>query len=187
MPMNLGDLLEMVRQDYLDTLNAAAAEAGAGTQREPLLHDTPALGTVLWGDLKVGSRMVTVASEGVFQFEERIIFGWGDELPGQPAPLQVVVQPFAWEAMAFTLTPASGKQLNPEPLLQWLDQWSAEPEPEETEPTPDQGRGVVHSLKAGAKPGSYIADMGSAPLEAWQDVLEAALAAGAAQIIVGHG
>lgn len=183
MAMNLGDLLQMIRQDYMDTLDAAAEEAGQAVVREPAILPEAELGKDIWGDLKSGSRLIKVPTEGVFQFEERIIFGWGDELPGQPAPLQVLVMPFAWDAASFTLTPAANRTLDTEPLLQWLDQWSAEPDAESK--SQQVWKEVAHSLKQGATPNTFIADFGTAPLEAWQDLLEAVLAAGARQIVFG--
>jgi hypothetical protein len=183
MAMNLGDLLQMIRQDYMDTLDAAAEEAGHTVVREPALQPEAELGKEVWADLKLGSRLIKVPTEGVFQFDERIIFGWGDELPGQPAPLQVVVNPFAWDAASFTLTPAANRVIDTEPLLQWLDQWSAEPDAESK--AQQVWKEVAHSLKKGAGENTYVADLGTAPLEAWQDLLEAALAAGAKQIVFG--
>jgi hypothetical protein len=183
MSMNLGDLLAMIRQDYLDTLQAAAEDAkrsGAKVVLEPVGSVAePALGTVLWHDLQLNGKAVAVPSEGVFAFEERIIFGWGDALPGQSEPLQVVVQPFAWDAMPVRVKLPAGKALNLEPLRQWLEQWSAEPEETEAE-----FREVVHSLVQ-TGPNSLRIDMGSAPLDAWQDLLEALLAAGATQAVFG--
>lgn len=187
MAMVLGDLLAMIRQDYLDTLRAVADEASAQGQavalEPPATHAAPALGVVAWHDLARNGKAVTVASEGVFAFPERIRFGWGDALPGQPEPLQVVVQPFAWDAMPITVKTPPGQPLNPAPLAQWLEQWGAEPD-SAAQAEDAFGRDVVHSLKQ-TGPATLVADLGTAPLEAWQDLLEALLAAGASEAIFG--
>jgi hypothetical protein len=110
-------------------------------------------------------------------------------LPGQPAPLQVNVKPFAWDAMPFSFTIAQNETFNPEPLAQWLTQWGAEPELE-GEPDNDTAaeihqshREVVHSLQGGGY--QWQADMGTAPIDAWQDLLEALLATGAGSVQFG--
>ncbi|MCA3244459.1 MAG: hypothetical protein INF43_04030 [Alphaproteobacteria bacterium] len=187
MTMVLGDLLAMIRQDYLDTLRAVAYEAAAQGQTvvlEPQATPAePALGVVAWHDLARQGKAVTVTSEGVFAFPNRIRFGWGDPLPGQPEPLQVVVQPFAWDAMPITLQTPRGQVLNLTPLAQWLAQWGAEPD-SAAQAEDVFGREVVHSLRQ-TGPATWVADLGTAPLEAWQDLLEALLAAGASQAIFG--
>jgi hypothetical protein len=188
MSMNLGNLLQMIRQDYLDTLQEAfddAVQADSRAALEPALENPPTLGAELWADYVAQGTTHTVASEGLFQFTETITFGWGDALPGQPDPLQVVVKPFAWDAMGFTVKMQGAANLAP--LHQWLEQWATEPEPFATDGDDEEGeeepyRQVVHSLKAGKAPYSWVADMGSAPLEAWQDLLEALLAMGATRV-----
>ena len=188
--MNLGDLLGMIRQDYLDSWQEAwdAAQAQPHAALEPALEATPTLGAELWADYHTGTTVGMVKSEGVFLFTETITFGWGDALPGQPDPLAVVVQPFAWDAMPFVL---EGKDLDAKPLSQWLTQWATEPEPfaededDEEEGEDEPFKQVVHGLKQGATANSWVADMGSAPLEAWQDLLEAILATGASRVVFG--
>jgi hypothetical protein len=187
MAMNLGDLLGMIRQDYLDTWQATANEAtgsGGTMMIEPsATAQAPSFGAVLWHDLQLNGKATSVQSEGVFAFDEQISFGWGDALPGQAEPLHVVVRPFAWDAMPVALKLPQGKALNLEPLGQWLEQWSAEPEPDAVDET-SPFREVAHSLTQ-TSPTSLHVDMGSAPLDAWQDLLEALLAAGATQAIFG--
>ncbi len=187
MTMNFGDLLGMIRQDYLDTLSATAADASAGgaVETETAHHQgTPKVGVTLWHDLTVAGRPVQVASEGVFQFPTAIQFGWGDALPGQPEPLQVTIQPFAWDAMPVKLAPMAGASIDPTPLAQWLEQWGAEPEPDLiAEDSPY--REVAHSL-IWHDNAHFTLDMGSAPLDAWQDLLEALLAANVARATFGE-
>jgi len=188
MAMVLGDLLAMIRQDYLDTLQATAAEAqarGVHVVLEPQAtpHQTT-LGQVLWHDLALNGQPTTVASEGVFAFPQAIRFGWGDALPGQPEPLQVVVYPFAWEAMPVTLQAAAGAGLDVAVLGQWLAQWALPAEPPPPTGGATVGHEVVHSVRQ-TGPASFMLDLGTAPLEAWQDLLEALLASGATTAIFG--
>jgi len=185
--MVLGDLLAMIRQDYFDTLRAVSQEAETSgktvVMEAPASTAAPELGTLCWHDLLVNGKATYVSSEGVFAFPERICFGWGDALPGQHEPLQVVVQPFAWDAMPLTLKLPTGTTLNPAPLAQWLEQWATEPEPA-AQAEAYGGREVVHSLMQ-TGPSTWLADLGTAPLEAWQDLLEALLATGASQVVFG--
>lgn len=193
--MNLGDLLGMIRQDYLDTLQEAfedAQKADARALLEPALTTLHVFGTECWADYHTQGKTQHVASEGLFQFAETIAFGWGDALPGQPDPLQVVVQPFTWDAMPFAVQFGAGKATDTRPLQQWLEQWATEPTPFAVDEQSDEGEGedepfrqVVHGLKHGKTEGSWVADMGSAPLEAWQDLLEALLAMGANRVTFG--
>ncbi len=179
MSMVLGDLLHMVRQDYLDALEDAyeeALETGAPAELEP------ELGPLAWGDMRVAGKVMMVISEGEFNFKPAITFGWGDALPGQPEPLTVLVQPFTWDSMLIELTPADDTTITVEPMYQWLEQWASKPEGLDEE---GPFKMVVHSLIQGISPQRWMVDMGSAPLEAWQDVLEAALAAGAVRLTIG--
>jgi hypothetical protein len=188
MSLVLGDLLAMIRQDYMDTLAAAYAEAitHGPAALEPALG-APMISRDAWGDMKVGARLVSVPSEGVFGFQQPICFGWGDALPGQAEPLQVEVWPFAWDDLRVSLQVAAGRALDDTPLAQWLEQWATPPaDVVGKEPSDELGRGVVHGLAAGQAPDTWHADLGTAPLEAWQDLLEAALAANAVRMIVGQ-
>jgi hypothetical protein len=84
MAMVLGDLLEMIRQDYLDTLEAAADEARLGSVVQLEVAQGPlSLGSVAWADMTCNGHPVTVASEGVFGFDEHLTFGWGATRPAR--------------------------------------------------------------------------------------------------------
>jgi hypothetical protein len=195
MSMVLGDLLAMIRQDYVDALlaeyKAQPTDSAVATALEPALRDDPALGVVLWGDLRVRHNgrdtLKTVASEGVFRFDERIVFDWGDALPGKGAPLQVVVLPFMWDAMAVHVA-AGGPKPDWAALEDWLARWSMEPDADDQGDIEEQGRGVVHgcTVPFAEKEGyRFEVDMGTAPLDAWEDLLEAVLACGCVCVQIG--
>lgn len=191
MAMTFGDLLEMIRQDYVDHLQAAAADLegeGAKVVYEPPFKDMK--GDVqLEGALQLPARVdlasgkpgsvetLQVEAEGVFQFEGSVDVNW-------EGGMKVTVMPFSWDKMPVVVEGLDAK-VNWEPLQQWYWRWFAEPEE-----SPDGGvLEVVHHLSdpAVVKGGMRIvADMGTAPLEAWQDLLDACLAMGAKRVVVGE-
>lgn len=190
MTMTLGDLLEMIRQDYIDHLTANAEDLqaeGAEVMFEPAFRDEK--GEVsLEGSLKLPARVdllakrgeavesIQVAAEGVFKFDGSIDITWDNGTPVQ-------VMPFAWDMMPVRMEGLAA-DVGFEPLQQWFWRWFAEPEELEG---PVQE--VVHYLGDPEVVNGVtriIVDMGSAPLEAWQDLLDACAACGAKKIIVGE-
>ena len=190
MTMTLGDLLEMIRQDYIDHLTAAAEdlqEEGAEVMYEPAYRDEKGE-VALGGSLKLPARVdllikrgdsvdsTQVAAEGVFKFDDSIAITWDNGMA-------VEVMPFAWDMMPVKME-GVGEASNLEPLQQWFWRWFAEPEELEG---PVQE--VVHYLgdpeviDGGLR---LVADMGTAPLEAWQDLLDACAACGAKKVFVGE-
>ena len=194
MTMTLGDLLEMIRQDYIDHLTAMAEDLqaeGAEVMFEPAFRDDK--GEVsLEGVLKLPARIdllakrtvdgaesvdpVQVAAEGVFKFDGSIDVAWENGMAVQ-------VMPFGWDMMPLRME-GLGESANYEPLQQWFWRWFAEPEGLEG---PMQE--VVHYLgdpevKDGVT--RVVADLGTAPLEAWQDLLDACAACGATKVIIGE-
>lgn len=190
MTMTLGDLLEMIRQDYIDHLTAAAddlQEDGAEVIYEPAYRDEKGE-VALGGALKLPARVdllvkkgndvdsTQVAAEGVFRFDESISITWDNGMA-------VEVLPFAWDMMPVRMEGITA-ETNLEPLQQWFWRWFAEPEGLEG---PVQE--VVHYLgdpetvDNGVR---LVADMGTSPLEAWQDLLDACAACGAKKVVVGE-
>lgn len=188
--MTLGDLLEMIRQDYIDHLTANADDLqaeGAEVMFEPAFRDDKGE-VALDGLLKLPARVdllakrgvevetVQVAAEGVFKFDGSIDITWDTGMPVQ-------VFPFAWDMMPVRLEGLTD-DVSYEPLQQWFWRWFAEPEDLEG---PVQE--VVHYLGDPEKVDGVtriIVDMGSAPLEAWQDLLDACAACGAKKAVVGE-
>lgn len=190
MTMTLGDLLEMVRQDYVDHLLAAGEDAraeGAQVVFEPVLRDEVSGQPVLEGEMKLPARVdlgvtqgggfepVQVEAEGVFQYDGAVDVSWD-------GGMKVSVRPFRWDAMAVRLEGVADG-VDWAPVQQWFWRWFAEPEELEGEV-----QEVVHHLSDPLRAGAamrLVADMGSAPLEAWQDLLDACLACGAKRVEIG--
>lgn len=193
MAMTLGDLLQMVRQDYIDQLIAAAEDLhtdGVEVELEPVKGDAdgePLLEGVLRLPLRAdvvlhgkdGTRQAKVEPEGVFRFDDAIRFDWEG--------MALEVFPFGWDHLPLTLRGLGGKP-DWEPLRQWFERWFEEPE----EPVQGPLREVVHFL-SDPEPDEqgeggtvrFVADLGSAPLEAWQDLLDACKACGAKALTIG--
>ncbi len=190
MTMTLGDLLEMIRQDYIDHLTAAAEdlqEDGAEVMYEPAYRDDKGE-VALGGVLKLPARVdllikrgeavesTQVAAEGVFKFDDSIDITWDNGMAVQ-------VLPFAWDMMPVKMD-GVGADTKLEPLQQWFWRWFAEPEELEG---PVQE--VVHylgdpeAIDGGLR---LVTDMGTAPLEAWQDLLDACAACGAKKVVIGE-
>ncbi len=194
MTMTLGDLLEMIRQDYIDHLTATAEDLeaeGAEVMFEPAFRDDKGE-VALEGVLKLPARVdllakrvedgkedvepVQVAAEGVFKFDGGIDVTWENGM-------KVKVYPFGWDMMPVRME-GLGDVANFEPLQQWFWRWFAEPEELE-----GPAQEVVHYLgdpetKEGVT--LLMADMGTAPLEAWQDLLDACAALGAKSVTIGE-
>lgn len=194
MTMTLGDLLEMIRQDYIDHLTANAddlKEDGAEVIFEPAFRDEKNE-IAREGVLKLPARIdllakrgtadgealetVQVAAEGVFKFDGSIDIAW-------EGGMAVQVFPFGWDMMPVRMEGLAA-DVAYEPLRQWFERWFAEPEGLEG---PVQE--VVHYLgdpEVTEGVTRVIVDMGTAPLEAWQDLLDACAAMGAKKVIVGE-
>ena len=192
--MTLGDLLEMIRQDYVDHLTATAEDLeaeGAEVMFEPAFRDDKGE-VALEGLLKLPARVdllakrtaegteavepVQVVAEGVFKFDGSIDVTWDNGMAVQ-------VFPFGWDMMPVRME-GLAESASFEPLQQWFWRWFAEPE--ELEGAVQE---VVHYLgdpenKDGVT--LVMADMGTAPLEAWQDLLDACAACGAKKVTVGE-
>lgn len=187
--MTLGDLLQMVRQDYVDQFMAALEDLqkdGAELEIEPVLagEDGEAklegvLQLPLRADAVVhgkgGVRQAKIEPEGVFRFDDAIRFDWEG--------MALEVFPFGWDSLPLTLQ-GVGDKPDWAPLQQWFWRWFAEPE----EPVEGPLEEVVHFLSdPEVKDGvaRLVADLGSAPLEAWQDLLDACKACGASKLRIG--
>jgi hypothetical protein len=194
MTMTLGDLLEMIRQDYIDHLTASAEDLeaeGAEVMFEPAFRDDKGE-VALEGVMKLPARVdllakrvedgketvepVQVSAEGVFKFDGGIDVTWENGM-------KVKVYPFGWDMMPVRMEGVEDTT-KLEPLQQWFWRWFAEPEELEGDV-----QEVVHYLgDPETKDGVtlIVADMGTAPLEAWQDLLDACAALGAKTVTIGE-
>ena len=192
MTMTLGDLLEMVRQDYVDLLQETggelAASGGKVVYEVPFRDENGEITTE--GALNLPARIdlavargdeiepVQVEAEGVFRFDGSVDLTWENGMAVQ-------VFPFGWDLMPVRLE-GLGAAPDWTPLQQWFERWFMEPEDE----TGDGSvvREVVHYLSdpdVVPEGVTLTADMGTAPLEAWQDLLDACAACGAKKVVVG--
>lgn len=192
MTMTLGDLLEMVRQDYVDHLQATAGELAADGAR--VVYEVPFRdengGIATEGALKLPARIdlavgkngkvesVQVEAEGVFRFDGSVDLTWENGMAVQ-------VFPFGWDLMPVRLE-GLGSSPDWAPLQQWFERWFMEAGEEDGDGS--AVREVVHYLSdpdVAAEGAKLTADMGTAPLEAWQDLLDACAACGAKKVVVG--
>ncbi|MHB0971228.1 MAG: hypothetical protein ACYC7A_06145 [Thermoanaerobaculia bacterium] len=100
---------------------------------------------------------------------------------------------FVWESASVTLRPfqwnwcevaASGDMLALEPIVAWFRAWFREDE----DGSPDAFLGAVHFLsdpEIAEGTVTFAVDLGSAPVEALEGLLDAAISAGATRVSVG--
>ncbi len=181
--MKLGELLDKVRESYVSRL-AAAIAASPGAAPEPAM--LRADGTVAReGKLDLGLRAdlaravgeshetVRVASIALARFEP-LRFEWN----GVPIELA----PFFWDALWMTLVGVP-TVVSFDPLREWYERWFED----EEHPT-DEGAlaHVVHSLsdpRPTREGCEFELDLGSAPVEAFEELLDAAPALGPLRVV----
>jgi hypothetical protein len=101
---------------------------------------------------------------------------WKHQLP-------INISPFPWNACPVRF---SGATENLAPVLEWFDHWFDEAE--NKAPGDDGLRGVVHSIvKTPAQPGMtrLLIDLGSAPLEAFEELVDAIHAVATDSVEIG--
>ena len=188
--MGVGELLDRVREQYVSQFVAAVQElgqqdgvellseivlvdqdgapVGAGALGLPLRIDLVALR----GD-EIADR-VSVDSDKLLSFEP-IKFNW-------PGELSVNLGPFQWDNVSFRI-PKRSSCVDWVPLVGWFRQWFREEEDGNGEPL-----GVIHFLSDPevASDGTlFIADLGTAPVDAFEGLLDAIAALGVNALVVG--
>lgn len=189
--MTLGSVLDEIREVYLSLFRQSLREACAGSPQviaEPafLLEDG---GLAREGHLNLPCRMDLVAfagetpenlsvdSESLLTFDP-LDFDW-KEVPAR-------VLPFCWDACPVTLT---GLPETPDwtPLTTWFERWF---DLEDTRPPDKAGLyGVVHFLSDPVTEGlknQFSLDLGSAPVEAFEGLLDALVSLGAQSLVMGE-
>ncbi|MEQ9501014.1 MAG: hypothetical protein RIT81_29370 [Deltaproteobacteria bacterium] len=180
--MNLNELLEDIRTMYVDDLVAAAsALKGQGDVRlEAALRDE-AGALVREGPHGLGMRVdIAVLGEDATTHavdSERMI----DFEPGELEYENLVVEiaPFMWDAVKLRLEPADAKV---EPFVAWFERWFASDE------EGDAPYGVVHFMSDPAVEDGALEidlDLGSASVDAFEDLLDACVAAGVTNAWLG--
>lgn len=189
--MGLGKLLDQVRQYYLDRLVAAAEEKARNKKTsvilEPALRNQDGV-AVVEGALQLPLRkdvavlqkgvvkeLLTIDTQGMLSFEP-IAFTWGKSL-------RVVLGPFQWQQMPFRIPHPRKKVWKP--LQSWFWRWF-----KEEEDGGDEGLlGTVHFLsdpEVSEKTVLFETDLGSAPVEAFEELLDALAALGIKQCEMGQ-
>lgn len=182
----LGQILDRIRALYLEHLDAALSKAmkspGARVIVEPAFRTKAgdlaregALGLPLRGDLFDGTTLVRVDSTRSLSFEP-FEFAWAGSL-------QVRMEPFFWDSCSLRL---EGPAPAWTPLTDWFARWFDEDD--QRAPAYEGFYGVVHFLADPAPSGPAFessVDFGSAPVEAFEQLLDAAGALGARRIRIG--
>jgi hypothetical protein len=187
----LGELLQGVRAFYLGRLREALEECEVDTSQQaiaeaPLLD---AAGEVLReGALRLPVRVdlaivrdaesidsLTIDTEGMLSFDA-VRFTWEESL-------EVELAPFQWNMCPLALAPApSLEQLAP--LAQWFERWF-----EEREDVDPPFFGCVHYLSDPEEEEGecrLALDLGSAPVAAFEQLLDACRSAGATRVRIGQ-
>jgi hypothetical protein len=193
--MSLGDLLEDVRQYYINRFMEAAdkllSNQNVSLVMEPALRDADGA-TVLEGVLQLPLRadfailqdgaepkLLTIQTDRMLAFET-ISFQWGGKL-------RVHLSAFQWDAMRLRLRLPVRENVDWRPLEDWFLRWFKEEEEEQSDP--ESLLGAVHYLSDPAAAGDEIhftVDLGSAPVEALEELLDASIALEASHCDIGQ-
>lgn len=181
----LGALLDQIRAHYVDRLAATVADH-EGAIAEPALRDEQGV-VATEGQLALGMRVdVVIVEHGKRQESlevdpttrlsfEPISFDW-------EGGLDVELRPFCWNGLSLLL---SGDEIAPAALVRWFKKWFDEDD--ERAVLPNGLCGVVHFL-SDPRPTNggvrFEADFGSAPVEAFEELLDSCREAGAQSVCI---
>jgi hypothetical protein len=178
--MKLGELLDRIRDYYTQRLRTELREAPtpvaepAFRKKDGSLAREGPLELPLRGDLFAHGEMIAVDTEKMLSFDA-LEFLWTEELT-------VNLEPFKWNEVTLVLS-GLGACVDWDPLVDWFEKWfDAE---DRREPGPDGLRGVLHFLSDPEVEGEdvrFSVDLGSAPVEAFEELLDAADALGAPRV-----
>lgn len=190
--MELEQLVTDIRDLYLDMLEGALEDAadGAGVQIkvEPLLEQDPDVESegplteglasrcdmALFRDGELES-LQNVEADEMYDFEP-VEFSWGDELA-------VVMLPFSWDSVAL-LFPGEGN-VDWTPLRQWFNTWF---KAGQEDANPGELVEAVHRISEPECDGESTLvriDMGTAPVEAFESLLDAIVALRYTEVTIG--
>jgi hypothetical protein len=180
--MNFEELLDAMRDLYLESFQAAIAEQRRlhpeaelaiepilrGETGEPLLEG--ALKLPMRGDLVVAAEQVLGLSVDA---PELLAFDPFEFVIEEAQGPTFAVFPFSWDDVEVTLAGLDAERTDWSPLIAWFLAWFDE----ESEPQDDRGlSGVVHALSDPVIDddfASFIVDLGSAPVAAFEDLVAA--------------
>jgi hypothetical protein len=188
MRVEVGTLLDDIRGQYVSQFLAALSEAesepdatvvseGDLVDKDGELVTEGLLDVGVRADIVVistsGTRSIQVDSPRTISFAP-VDFQWGRRLG-------VRLQPFHWDYCELSVFPPL-KAAGAHPLAKWFRHWF--------EPRELDGRmlGVPHFISDPEPSGArerYFIDLGTAPVEAFEQLLDACLLAGATDVVVG--
>lgn len=191
--MDLTELLEAIRQEYVDRLALAFHEAkatpGARLVSEAVLRDAHGNPVGGGGRLDVPVRVDAVvlgedgSTETISVDSDRMIAGFADVAFDWPGGLAVALNPFCWDALRLHL-PGGSAAMDWEALLTWYAEWFKADE---------DGTGdlllVVHALTDPEDDAGGTAvqiDLGSAPVGALEDLLDAVAGLDVSRVVLGQ-
>jgi len=190
--MGLEELLEDIRNLYLESVTAELlaqqAEDDVEIIREPALRDDDgesvpegSLGLPVRVDLAIlrGGEIESLGNveiDEMYDFEP-VEFAWGDSMAVQ-------LLPFPWDSASIVLP--KGPAYDWTPLKNWFMAWFRE---EEDEADDDGPLGAVHFLSDPIEDEQstiLTVDLGSAPLEAFEQMLDAIEKLGVQEVMIGY-
>ena len=191
--MTVGQLLDDIRERYLTQFRRTISEvkeSGLEAWTEPAYRDEDGK-LAREGELSLPMRLDLVGmadgeakdrfrvdSDSMLSFEP-IDFDWSDGLPTRVAP-------FHWDGCHVRVT-GIGKAADCSHLCDWFDRWF---DSEDTRQPDEHGLyGVVHFLSDPKQEGEALifeVDFGSAPVEAFEEFLDALRDSGATKIEIGY-
>lgn len=190
--MTLDQLLNQIRDDYvsrfIDAVNEHAADDGVTVAHESAFCDSNGdvvtegqLGLPARNDLFILRDGAVVEShqidtEGMLSFDP-VVFDWPE------SGLSLELRPFPWDWMQVRIF-GLPSQADWEPLRDWFLRWFQDGDPE-----PGELLEGVHFMSdpASADGGIEVSiDLGSAPVESWEELLDAIVRMGARQVRIGH-
>ena len=190
--MELTELLDKIRSHFVERLLEAIADERAGSDatvvHEPILRNGRGE-IVRAGPLETPSRIdIVKAKDG--EVIESLNVDTGQMLSFAPFDftwpsneLSVTIEPFQWNWLQLqtTAAPAADQW---RVMQQWYLKWFGE-----SDPAMDQLAGAVHFFDDPRIDGAEIEltiDMGTAPVDALEELLDAAGALGAEAVRIGH-
>jgi hypothetical protein len=192
--VKLGELLDEIRQYYLERLRAQIAKERAGAAQvisEPSLRNA-AGDVVREGPLSLPLRVdITVVDRGGSSRTLRV--ETPQQLSFEPVELQwssrlsVTLAPFSWNACPVALCVEQNTETNLAPLIDWFERWF---DADDTFEADELGiSSVVHFMSDPSVDDnevSFQVDFGSAPVSAFEELLDAAEQLGTESATIGR-
>lgn len=189
--MTTGELLDKIREYYLRRFREVVAEqldAGATVATETAYRDEsgqpagegqfnlPARGDVFVITDGEVTESLQVDTEGMLSFQQ-LSFAWESAL--------VTLAPFQWNWCEVSATGNITSE-SASALVKWFHRWFVA----EQDGTPERLLGAIHYMSdPDIERGRFniAVDLGSAPIEALEELLDAAVVAGATKITIASG